>query len=72
MASRAMSQSYVVELAYPGKKPIFFGNVICDAGVGEHEVMIAAAAKVDEHLPLGYELRRCIRGAVWFKADENA
>lgn len=67
MPNRDMSQSYVVKLAFPGKKPFFFGNVVCDANAPMHEVQAAASAKLTEYLPDGWVMEQCIPGAIWMR-----
>lgn len=71
MTTRSMSQCYVCQLAFPGKKPLWFGTVVCDAQAPHHEVEAACREKVSEHLPDGWQLVKVCPGAIWLKTTDE-
>lgn len=60
-------RAWIVEIAYPGKKPIWFGTVFAPREAKELEVERMARATAGEHLPDGFHVIKLIPGMLIFQ-----
>lgn len=65
-------RSWVAKIQFPGKKVCYFGNLITDADVKQHELEAAMHTRVGEFVPDGYTVLNIIPGAIFFVPEQDA
>jgi hypothetical protein len=57
-------RSWVATVAYPGKEPFYFGNVLAPRGHSAYEVERTIEATIGKHMPLGFQVTQLQPGSL--------